>query len=306
MKKERNKLVIAGGTGFVGEAMIKLLTPKFKQVVVLTRRPQVSTLHVTYVQWNGVDGGNWQKEIEHSDLLINLCGKSVDCRYTEANKKAILDSRVQSTLALGAACIAAKAPPKVWMNAASATIYAHEENHPHTELDGRIGSGFSVDVCTAWEGIFNEIPLNQTRKIILRMALVLGNAGGVWPKLRSLTKLGLGGQMGNGNQMISWIHEKDLTKAILFAYENEMEGPVNLSAPAPLSNQEFMKMLRQKTGTKFGLPASNWMLELCAKLIGTETELILKSRYVMPEKLLQSGFKFEFPSLPSAMKMLQT
>ncbi len=138
------------------------------------------------------------------------------------------------------------------------------------------------------------------------MALVLGNAGGVWPKLRSLTKLGLGGQMGNGNQMISWIHEKDLTKAILFAYENEMEGPVNLSAPAPLSNQEFMKMLRQKTGTKFGLPASNWMLELGAKLIGTETELILKSRYVMPEKLLQSGFKFEFPSLPSAMKMLQT
>lgn len=304
MKTKKKKLVIAGGTGFVGRSLCKQLAPHFEEVVVLTRKLQKPTELARFVQWNGLDGGNWQQELEGADLLINLCGKSVDCRYTDANKQEILDSRVQTTLALGAACIAAQDPPRMWMNAASATIYAHEELIPQTEENGIIGNGFSVDVCTAWEGLFNEVPLTTTKKVTLRMALVLGDHGGVWERFCQLTKWGLGGTMGKGTQIISWIHEEDLANAIIHIFTNQLEGVFNLSAPTHYSNREFMRLLRQQMNMKFGLPAGKRLLELGAKVIGTETELILKSRYVMPRRLLDSGYDFTFKALPAAMKEL--
>ena len=301
---KHKKLVIAGGSGFLGQTLIELLASAFNETVVLSRKFHENHGTVKYVRWDGQHAGPWINELEGADLLINLCGRSVNCRYHQKNKEEIRQSRVRSTLALGAAVISAEQPPTFWMNASSATIYEHELNTPHEEQTGRIGNTFSEDVCKEWEQIFNEIPVPRTKKLVLRMGLVLGVKGGVFPELVNLVRMGFGGAVGKGNQRISWIHEKDLAAMILQAFENNWEGVVNCTAPTHPTNKEFMAVLRTQLNQQLSLPIYNWMLDAGAWMRGTESELLVKSRFVYPKYALDHGFNFRYPKLNSALEEL--
>lgn len=309
------KIVIAGGSGFIGQSLCRYLALN-NNVVVLSRSLKSSAnntyskfsnvlndfKNVRTVQWNGKDAGVWQNEFDGADVVINLAGKSVNCRYNKKNKQEIFDSRVFSTKAIGAAINKATVPPKLWINAASATIYRHAIDKPQDEFTGEMHNDFSVQVCKLWEKTFFDIRTPFTRKIAFRTAITLGN-GGVMVPYFNLLKFGLGGRQGTGKQMYSWIHITDVCRAIAFVYEHkEMEGVYNLSAPNPVTNSQFMQTLRTATGRLFGLPAFKWMLTIGATVIGTETELILKSRWVLPTKLLQEGFEFKYPRLEDAMR----
>jgi uncharacterized protein (TIGR01777 family) len=289
----------------MGQSFIQHCGSQFEEIVVLTRGGESQDGNVRYVHWDGVTPADWVRELEGADLLLNLCGKSVDCRYNERNKKLILDSRVESTTALGTGVIMAQKPPELWLNAASATIYRHAEDRPMTEAEGEIGEGFSVEICKAWEKTFGDIPTPETRKIALRTALVLGEGGGVFERLKQLTKIGLGGAQGSGKQMMSWIHERDFCEIVMFLLEKEhLEGTFNAAAPEPVDNHEFMQQLRKSVGIPMGLPAAAWMVEIGTFLLRTESELILKSRWVLPERLQKQGYEFHFPNLQSAFDQL--
>jgi uncharacterized protein (TIGR01777 family) len=308
---KKRKIIIAGGTGFIGKELIRLWV--HDDIVVLTRNlKNVQTNsydheyrvegldNVKYVLWNAKDKGDWTSELEAADIIINLCGKSVNCRYTTENKRRILSSRTEPTQALGTAIQKCIDPPKLWINASSATIYRHAEDRPQDEYNGDIENDFSVQVCKAWEKSFFDIRTPFTRKVALRAAVTLGR-GSVLVPYFNLLKFGLGGQQGSGEQMYSWIHVKDIYNIINWIFDHkEMEGVYNAAAPHPVTNKAFMRLLRNATGHKFGLPAYEWMLKLGAICIGTETELVLKSRWVLPTKLLASGFNFEYPTLDTA------
>ncbi len=286
------KIVIAGGSGYLGN----LLTDFFKkekknQIYVLTRRHKLNQDNVCYLQWNGISVGYWAVLLEHTDVLINLTGKSVNCRYTNANKNEIYESRLESTALLGKVIQGLKYPPKVFIQSSSATIYRHSEDKLMTEIDGEIGSDFSMDVCKKWESVFNKIDLPKTKKIITRTSIVLGRNGGAFPLMKRLTQFGLGGKQGNGEQFISWISEEDYVRAIAFLIEQDA-GVYNLCVPSPIKNKLFQRELRKKLSVPIGIPSPHWLLTIGAKLIGTESELLLKSRYVYPEKLLKLGFRF--------------
>jgi uncharacterized protein (TIGR01777 family) len=299
------KIVLAGGTGFLGQIIIDHFRDKTDVIIVLSRSGPREQGNVSYVRWDAQTTGKWCESLEGADLLINLSGKSVDCRYTEENKKLILSSRVDATNALAAAVSALKVAPKVWMNAASATIYRHAEDRAMDEFDGESGEGFSVDVCRKWEAAFDAAVAPDTRKITLRISMVLGKEGGVLPVMKKLVKFGLGGKMGDGKQYVSWIHEHDFVAAIEWLYLNgELKGPFNMAAPEPVSNNLFMKTMREVLSVPFGLPAAAWMLAIGAFFIRTETELILKSRRVVPTKLISSGFRFKFPRITEALQDL--
>lgn len=303
------KIVIAGGSGFIGQAMAARWAAK-NEVIVLSRMAARAANNsysnskfegVKYVQWDGKNIGNWMSAIEGADLLINLAGKSVNCRYNEANKADILNSRVDATAILGQAVLQCKNPPKLWINGASATIYPHAVDAPRDETFTDFAGDFSVQVCKAWEAAFNSLALPQTRKAILRMAIVLG-AGGVMVPYRRLAKLGLGGQQGNGRQMFSWIHIDDLRGIVEWLWTEQLQqGIFNASTPNPTTNAAFMKTVRSTLGVPFGLPAPAWMLKIGAAIIGTETELLLKSRWVLPTRLQEAGFVFQYPELRGAL-----
>jgi uncharacterized protein (TIGR01777 family) len=313
---KNKKIIIAGGTGFIGMALAKYFSEE-NNITILTRNlnhPANNTYgnsttaikNVTLVKWNGKDIDDWCKEINNADILINLTGKSVNCRYTEKNKQKIFDSRTTSTKILGEAIKQSINPPKIWLNAASATIYRNATDKPQDEYSLEFRNDFSVQVCKLWEKTFFEQSTPNTRKIALRMAITLGMGGVIIPYL-NLCKFGLGGKQASGNQMFSWIHIEDVCRAVEFLIEKEdIEGAYNLSSPNPVTNKVFMKTLREVTHTKIGLPAYKWMLKLGAFLIGTETELILKSRWVVPTKLLQLGFKFKHPQLKEAFENIIT
>ena len=254
--------------------------------------------------------------MEGADVVINLAGKSVNCRYTARNREEITRSRVDSTKAIGQAIARARRPPRLWLQAATATIYAHRYDAAHDETSGILGGNeenvpetwrFSIDVAKAWERAFNEAPPSPlTRKVLLRSALILSpDRGGIFDVLLGLVRHGLGGRVGDGRQYVSWIHDADFIRAIywLIAHEN-LEGVVNLASPNPLPNAEFMRVLREAWGTRVGLPASKWMLEIATFFMRTETELVLKSRRVVPGRLLQDGFEFEFPDWNDAARDL--
>jgi uncharacterized protein len=246
--------------------------------------------------------GNWAAELEGVDLLINLAGKSVNCRYTQKNKQEIFDSRTNATTVLGLAVKQAIRPPKLWINAASATIYRHATDRPQDDETGEIGSGFSVEVCKLWEKTFFEQRTPFTRKVALRMAIALGN-GGVMVPYFNLLKFGLGGRQGSGSQMYSWVHIADVCRMIEWIdAHDDIEGTYNCSSPNPVTNNDFMQTLRKVAGHKIGLPAYTWMLKMGAAIIGTETELLLKSRWVIPSKILATGFQFTYPGLEDAFK----
>jgi NAD dependent epimerase/dehydratase family enzyme len=353
MKSKR--IVIAGGTGFIGQALARYFG-KDNHVVILSRKTvnghnnsysnkllkASDGYNITYWRWDGRNvEKHWMNEIEGCDIVINLAGRSVNCRYNERNKQEILNSRVQATHTLGEAIRKATVPPKLWINAASATIYRHatdraqdeetgeisewrKDNMPYSFLDrlrfrckkakARLAYGkdseqykaldkdFSVFICRHWEQGFFEERTPFTRKVALRAAITLG-AGGVMVPYFNLLKTGLGGYQGNGQQLYSWVHEEDLCRLVEWCYEQkEAEGIYNCAAPNPVTNAAFMSILRKATGHKFGLPAFTWMLEMGAFLIGTETELVLKSRWVMPGRLLRSGFRFNYTLPEEAIK----
>jgi uncharacterized protein (TIGR01777 family) len=305
------RLILAGGSGFLGQILAKYFPKAGYEIVVLTRSPKKTSSTIREVNWDGRSLGAWAAELEGAEAVINLAGRSVDCRYTRANRKLIVDSRVDSTRILGEAIGRCVIPPRIWLNSSTATIYKHSLNRPMDE-NGEIGATleaqdtFSIEVAKAWEQIFAEARTPRTRKVALRTAMVLGHGrNSVYPVLRRLVRFGLGGKMASGKQFVSWIHQTDFCRAIEFLIRKEdLSGPVNLAAPNPVTNQEMMQTLRKISGVPIGLPAMHWMLEIGAFVLRTEPELIIKSRRVVPGKLLVSGFKFEFQTLQEAFKDL--
>ncbi len=294
-------IIIAGGSGFLGQILKDYFTKKDYLVKILTRSPK----HKNDIYWNAKDMGKWTKELEKTEVLINLTGKSVDCRYTEKNKKTIYDSRINSTQLLGLAINLCKNPPKIWMNSSTATIYKHSLKNTMTEEHGEIGDDFSMNIAKSWEKAFNSITNPKTRKIILRTSIVLGKNGGALIPLKRITKFGLGGKQGKGNQKVSWIHELDFAKTIEFLISCEnLSGVFNLCVPNPTNNTKLMKSLRKVLKVPFGIPQSKSLLKFGAKLIGTEIELVLKSRNVIPERLLRNGYSFKHVEIESALSNL--
>ncbi|MBP7808465.1 MAG: TIGR01777 family oxidoreductase [Bacteroidia bacterium] len=292
------KLVIAGGTGFLGDALINYFGNKFDEYVILSRSPKQDKGNLKHVVWDAKTLGDWSKHLEGAECIINLCGKSVDCRYTEKNKALIFSSRLDSTAILGTAIANCKFPPKVWMNASAATIYGYSEDKVMAESNKETGTGFSIEVIKAWEKVFVESTTPNTRKINLRISMVMGKNGGVFPVLRHLTKCFLGGTMGSGKQYVSWIHETDFCRFVDWLIENKnATGPYNFAAPTPIRNREMMKVYRKSLGVPFGLPAADWMLEIAAFFMRTETELILKSRNVISDRANKEGFEFKFKTM---------
>jgi uncharacterized protein len=290
----KKKIVIAGGSGFIGKYLKNEFEGQGYEILIISRK-------AGDVQWTNKPG--IVSALENADLIINLAGKSVDCRYTEKNKIEIQRSRTETTQMLGEAIETCKNPPKLWINSSTATIYRHAEDRPMTEDQGEIGKGFSVDVAKNWEKAFFSFHLKQTRQVALRMAIVLGYNGGVIKPLLNLVRFGLGGKQGDGKQMFSWIHITDVFNILQFIMDRKgLTGVYNCSAPNPVTNEILMKTLRRVTKTNMGLPSPSWLLEIGAKIIKTETELILKSRWVIPEKLLKAGYLFKYPTLEGALE----
>lgn len=307
------KIVIPGGSGQVGSILARAFCRDGHEVVVLSRRPETRPWRV--VRWNGMNLAGWQREVDGCDVVINLTGRSVNCRYTPANRREILESRVHSTRAIGEAIATASRPPRVWLQASTATIYAHRYDAANDEHTGILGGGeseapdtwqFSIDVARAWEQSFTDATVDGVRKVALRSAMTMSpDAGGIFDTLLGLVRRGLGGRAGDGRQFISWIHHEDFIAAVRWLIEHDdIDGVVNLAAPNPLPHAEFMQALREACGVRVALPATRWMLEIGAVLMRTETELILKSRRVVPASLLEHGFRFSYPDWRSAARDL--
>jgi uncharacterized protein (TIGR01777 family) len=308
------KIVIPGGSGQVGKLLARDFHRKGHEVIVLSRNKPTTAWSI--LQWDAETLGKWTSELEGADAVINLAGRSVNCRYTPANRHLIKQSRVDSTRAIGEAVSKAKQPPRVWLQASTATIYAHRYDAPNDELTGFLGGSeadvpdtwaFSIDVAHAWERAVQETgPLPRTRTVLLRSAMIMSpDTGGVFDVLLRLVRFGLGGRAGDGRQFVSWIHEQDFINAIYWLIERStLEGAVNLASPYPLPNTDFMAAIRKAWGMPLGLPATKWMLELGAIFLRTETELILKSRRVIPNRLLNDGFTFRFAEWPEAVQEL--
>ena len=307
------KIVIPGGSGQVGTILARAFHGSGDEVVVLSRRPEAQPWRV--VAWDGATPGAWQREIDGCHTVINLAGRSVNCRYTPRHRQEILDSRVLSTRVVGQAIAGAASPPRVWLQASTATIYAHRYDAPNDERSGILGGHepgapdtwrFSIDVAGAWERTFDEAICPGTRKVALRSAMTLSpDPGGVFDTLLGLARRGLGGRAGDGRQFMSWIHDADFIATVRWLIEHdEIDGAVNVASPNPLPNGEFMRELRQACGSRFGLPLSMWMLEVGAFFMRTETELILKSRRVTPARLLEHGFEFRYPHWRDAARDL--
>lgn len=296
------KIVIAGGSGFLGDCLTRHFNDLGDQVIILTRGKDELKNKTQLVHWDGRTKGSWAHVLEGADVLINLNGKSVDCRYTEENKRLIYATRLESTEILGKAVQRCSVPPKVWINAASATIYRHSLDKEMDEYSGEIGTGFSVDVCEKWEAIFNSMAAPRTRKILIRTGIVLGKREGPLKSLKMLARLGLGGHQGHGDQYFSWLHEADFVRSIEFLINHQAAtGAYNITAPTPVPNYCFMKEMRKALSIPFGLPTPVWLLEMGAVLIRTETELILKSRRVVPKRLQDAGYTFLFNTIDDAL-----
>lgn len=292
------KLVLVGGNGFLGRHLAVHFQKLGYQVVSISRTGPGD------VRWDARTLGPWAQELEGADLLVNLAGRSVDCRYNDANRREILASRTESTRVLGEAVAACAQPPRVWLNASTATIYADTQGDApaNTEAAGTIGTGFSVEIATSWEAAFEACPAPHTRKVALRTAIVLGADGGAFPVMARLARFGLCTPQGSGQQWISWLHIHDFCRAVEFlAKADDLSGPVNLCAPHPLRNWEFNTLLDRELRPPLRLPQPKWLLEMGAFVLRTETELILKSRKVYPERLLAAGFHFEYPRCEAAV-----
>jgi len=308
------KIILPGGSGQIGRMLVRELHRAGHTMVVLTRHPAVTAPDTNppcrEVAWDGRTLGLWAAELDGADAVINLAGRSVDCRYHERHLAEMMRSRVDSTRVIGEAIAAAVSPPRVWLQAGTATIYAHRFDAPNDEFTGEIGGcepgvparwARSIAIARAWEEEVNRAATPRTRKVILRAAMVMSPArGGVFDRLARLARLGVGAQ-GDGRQFVSWIHEDDLVAAVKFLIERaDLAGVFNVCSPHPLPNRDFMAALGRALGARLAVPIPRWALELGACLLRTESELVLKSRRVVPGRLLQSGFGFHFPAWPAA------
>ena len=307
------KVVIPGGSGHLGQVLARSFAREGHDVVILSRRRTALPWRV--VAWDAVSLGAWTAELEHADVLINLAGRSVNCRYTPARRREILDSRVLSTRVLGDAVARAARPPRVWLQSSTATIYAHRFDAANDEATGVLGGSepgvpdtwnFSIDVATKWEREFDRASAPGTRKVAMRSAIVMSpERGGPFEVLLQLVRRGLGGTSGDGRQFVSWIHAEDFVRAVQWLIDRaDISGVVNLAAPTPLPNADFMRALREAWGTSIGLPAPAWLLEVGALFMRTETELVLKSRRVVSTRLRDHGFVFTWRSWPDAARDL--
>jgi uncharacterized protein (TIGR01777 family) len=307
------RIVLIGGSGHVGNLLARHFHASGTDVCVVARTTFSAPWRV--VAWDGVHSGPWISELEGADVVINLAGRSVNCRYHRWNRREILESRVSSTRLLGQAIESLDKPPALWLNASTATIYRHSFDREMDEETGELGGNekgtpeewrFSTDVARSWEDALFSTNTPGTQKLALRSAMTMSpGRGGVFDELLRLVRFGLGGKAGTGQQYVSWVHEQDFTRAVDFLIENEnIEGVVNVAAPNPVTNSEFMRTLREAWGTGYGLAATKWMLEVGAFLLRTETELILKSRRVVPGRLLRYGFRFDFPDWAQAAQDL--
>lgn len=312
---KNKKILLAGGAGFIGQELAARWG-RDNEIIILSRQQAHSPNNtygrkslqakdgysIRYLRWDGRQVADWAGAVEGCDLVVNLAGRSVNCRYTARNRREIFDSRTDATQAIGEAVRRVVVPPKLWVNIASATIYRHAEDHSQDEYTGEIGEGFSVEVCKRWEATFFSQRTPFTRKIALRTAITLGDGGVMEPYLR-LVRLGLGGPQGSGRQRFSWVHVEDIAGAIEWLFERpELEGVYNMSAPGAVTNACFMETLRRQTHARIGLPAPEWLLRIGAWLAGTETELLLKSRWVAPTRLLETGFRFKYQQLDPALQ----
>jgi uncharacterized protein len=307
------KIVMPGGSGQVGTVLACAFHADGHEVVVLSRRPAHAPWRV--VPWDGEGFGAWQHDVDGCDVVINLAGRSVNCRYGPSNRRQIMESRLRSTSIVGAAIAGASRAPRLWLQASTATIYAHRRDAPNDEHTGILGGTergapdtwrFSIDVARAWERTFDQVATPATRKVLMRSAMTMSpDPGGVFATLLGLARLGLGGRAGDGRQYVSWIHDRDFVAAVRWLIQREdVDGVVNLAAPHPLPQAEFMRALRAAWGAPFGLPAPTWLLEAGVFLMRTESELILKSRRVVSARLAENGFRFSFPEWPAAARDL--
>lgn len=301
----KKRIVIAGGSGFIGKAISNHYLANGYEVVILTRAETQMKNDINYQHWDGKTIGDWAPFIDEAELVVNLTGKSVNCRYTEENKALILSSRVNATKIIGAVIQQSNNPPKLWVNSSTATIYDYSLTKPMTEDDGDIGNDFSMSVAQAWEDALFEADTPKTRKVALRISLVLGENEGVLPVLTKLTKLGLGGYHGNGKQKFAWIHIADVLGIVDYLRDNEIEGAINCTTDTIINNKQFMQALRKSLGVSFGLPTPTFALKLGAIIMGTESELILKSRFVKPQRLLDKGYQFKFTDINNALEDLK-
>jgi uncharacterized protein (TIGR01777 family) len=309
-----NRIIIAGGNGFIGRLLTDSLVSRNNDVVVLTRSPGPAARSIRQVGWDGRTFGEWARELDGARALINLTGRSVNCRYNERNRREILESRVDSTRVLGEAIARCNTAPSVWLNASTATIYKHTFDQPMDEATGIIGATpeakdiFSIEVARAWEETLDKAPTPATQKVAMRTAMVFAaSKGGAYRVLRGLTRWGLGGAVAGGRQFISWIHEVDLCRAVEWLIQrNDFSGVVNLASPNPITHREMMRIIRRECGVPFGLPATRRMLEFATFVHRTEAELIIKSRRVVPGRLLAAGFQFRFPRMEDAVREIES
>jgi uncharacterized protein len=309
------KVVIPGGSGQVGTILARHFHRQGHSVTVLSRSLRPVPWRV--VLWDAETEGPWTAALEQSDICINLTGRSVDCRYHAENRRQMYDSRIVSTRLLNDVIASLKHPPRLWLNASTATIYRHALDRPMDEMTGELGGNepgapdtwnFSIKIAKDWEAAFFAGQTPGTRKIAMRSSMTFAaDRGGVFDVLSKLVRVGFGGRQGSGAQYVSWIHEADFVRAIEWLIAREaLRGPVNICSPNPVTNREFLRALRAAWGQPIGLPASAWMIEIGSFLLRTESELVLKSRWVIPTKLVDAGFTFIFPDWPAAAHELVT
>lgn len=299
------KIVLAGGSGYLGKVLSQHFLSSCDEIVVLSRHAKTSEGKIKFIKWDGVQQGEWTKELNGAEAIINLSGRSINCRFNETNKKEILESRVKSTQAIGEAIQKLNLPPKVWINFSAAAVYQNAVGGQHDESSQSEGSGFMFEVCKQWEQAVNSFQLPQTRQIILRISMVLGKSGGVVSTLLPLVKLGLGGAAGSGRQMVSWIHEKDVCRLTEWLINTpEANGVYHAASQNPVTNSDMMKAFRKACKMPIGFPAPTPAVKLGALFMGTEASLVLDSVNIIPRKSLSGGFVFEFPEIEEALSNL--
>ena len=294
------KIVIAAANGFIGSHLVNHFSKDY-EVIGLVRKSMDSKKNVRYVIWDGKSLGEWQSELEGAEAVINMAGKSVNCRHTDENKKGILQSRIESTQVLGQAIDLCNDKPKTWINASGASIYTYDKNRPNAETDTQYAESFIAHVSKEWEDTFYAFTYSDIRQVGLRTTVVLGKEDGAFPVMRRLAKLWLGGKLGSGRQMMSWIHIEDFVSAVDHIVHTNISGNVNMGSPNPVSNSEFMRALRKANGRSFGLPTPEFALKIGASFMNTEPSLILDGMNVAPKALLDSGFEFRFATIKSAL-----
>ena len=303
------RIVIAGGSGHIGKILLKHFQKQQHDIKILTRNTKKED---PFIYWDGQTLGAWQKVVDESDMVINLAGRTVDCRPNKKNLKEMMDSRIDSTRVMGEAISQCQNPPKLWLQMSTATIYAHSFNKANDEYTGTIGGNepgvpdtwhYSISIAKNWEKTLFESQTPSTRKVAIRSALIVSPLKkGYFDVLLSLVKRGMGGTIAGGKQYVSWIHEEDFIQAMEYVISHEdIKGAINFSSPYPLPQKEFMSHIRSACGFKISLPITKWMAEIGAVFLRTDTQLILKSRRVVPKRLLSYGFQFQFPHWPEAV-----